>query len=45
MEYSDEDSDYPEAPNEVNDENNNFPSYNAVDGPADTNESANGGGG
>jgi hypothetical protein len=37
MKYSDEDSDYPEAPNEVNDENQNSPSYNAVDIPADTN--------
>jgi hypothetical protein len=37
MEYSDEDSDYPEAPNEVNDENQNSPSYNAIDVPADTN--------
>jgi hypothetical protein len=30
MEYSYEDSDYPEAPNEVNDENKNSPSYNVV---------------
>jgi hypothetical protein len=37
MEYSDEDSDYPEAPNEVNDENQNSPSYNDADVPADTN--------
>jgi hypothetical protein len=36
MEYSDEDYDYPEAPNEFNDVNQNFPSYNAVDVPADT---------
>jgi hypothetical protein len=36
MEYSDEDSDYPEAPNEVNDENQNSPSYNAVDVPTDS---------
>jgi hypothetical protein len=37
MEYSDEDSDNPEAPNEFNDENQNSPSYNAADVPADTN--------
>jgi hypothetical protein len=38
MEYSDEDYDSPEAPNEFNDENQNSPSYNAADVPADTNE-------
>jgi hypothetical protein len=37
MEYSDEDSDYPKAPNEFNDENQDSPSYNAADVPADTN--------
>jgi hypothetical protein len=42
MEYSYEDSDYPEAPNKVNDENKNSPSYNDVDAPAKTNESTNG---
>jgi hypothetical protein len=43
MEYSGEDSDYSEASNEVNDENKNSPSHNAVDVSADTYESTNGG--
>jgi hypothetical protein len=39
MEYSDEDSDYSQASNEVNIGNKNSPSHNVVDVSADTNGS------